>query len=29
MTYDDEFMVIYIDRRYGNAYYDRYRNNWV
>jgi hypothetical protein len=25
----DEIVVIYIDRKYGNAYYDRYRNNWV
>jgi hypothetical protein len=25
----DEFILIYIDRKYGNAYYDRYRNNWV
>jgi hypothetical protein len=25
----DEFAVIYVDRKYGNAYYDRYRNNWV
>jgi hypothetical protein len=26
---DDEFLVIYIDRKYGNAYYDRYRNYWI
>jgi hypothetical protein len=26
---DDEFMVIYVDRKYGNAYYDRYRNNRI
>ena len=26
---DDEFVVIYVDRKYGNAYYDRYGNNWV
>jgi hypothetical protein len=26
---DDEFVVIYVDRKYGNAYYDRYRNNWI
>jgi hypothetical protein len=26
---DDEIMIIYIDRKYGNAYYDRYRNNWM
>jgi hypothetical protein len=25
----DEFAVIYVDRKYGNAYYDRYRNNWI
>lgn len=25
----DEFIVIYVDRKYGNAYYDRYRNNWI
>ncbi len=28
MTAED-FMVIYVDRKYGNAYYDRYRNNWI
>jgi hypothetical protein len=22
-------VVIYVDRKYGNAYYDRYRNNWI
>jgi hypothetical protein len=21
--------VIYVDRKYGNAYYDKYRNNWI
>lgn len=26
---DDEFVVIYVDRKHGNAYYDRYRNNWI
>jgi hypothetical protein len=26
---DDEFVVIYVDRMHGNAYYDRYRNNWI
>jgi hypothetical protein len=26
---DDEFVLIYVDRKYGNAYYDRYRNNWI
>ncbi len=26
---DDEIVVIYVDRKYGNAYYDRYRNNWI
>jgi len=26
---DEDFMVIYVDRKYGNAYYDRYRNNWI
>ncbi len=26
---EDEFVVIYIDRKYGNAYYDRYRHNWI
>jgi hypothetical protein len=26
---DDEFMVVYVDRKYGYAYYDRYRNNWI
>ena len=26
---DDEFVVIYIDRKHGNAYFDRYRNNWI
>jgi hypothetical protein len=26
---DDEFMVVYVDRKYGKAYYDRYRNNWI
>ena len=26
---DEEFLVIYVDRKYGNAYYDRYRNNWI
>jgi hypothetical protein len=26
---DDEFMVVYVDRKNGNAYYDRYRNNWI
>jgi hypothetical protein len=25
----DEIVMIYIDRKYGNAYYDRYRNDWV
>jgi hypothetical protein len=25
----DEFVVIYVDRKHGNAYYDRYRNNWI
>jgi hypothetical protein len=25
----DEIVVIYIDRKYGNAYYDRYRINWI
>jgi len=25
----DEIVVIYIDRKYGNAYYDRYRSNWI
>jgi hypothetical protein len=25
----DEIVVIYVDRKYGNAYYDRYRNNWI
>ena len=25
----DEFVVIYVDRKYGNAYYDRYRDNWI
>ena len=29
MTDDDEFVVIYVDRKHGNAYYDRYRNNWI
>jgi len=29
MSTIDEFLLIYIDRKYGNAYYDRYRNNWV
>ncbi len=29
MAEDDEFMVIYIDRKCGNAYYDKYRNNWI
>ena len=28
MVYD-EFIMIYVDRKYGNAYYDRYRNNRV
>jgi hypothetical protein len=22
-------VVIYVDRKHGNAYYDRYRNNWI
>jgi hypothetical protein len=22
-------VVIYVDRKYGNAYYDRYRNDWI
>jgi hypothetical protein len=22
-------VVIYVDRKYGIAYYDRYRNNWI
>jgi hypothetical protein len=26
---DDEFVLIYVDRKHGNAYYDRYRNNWI
>jgi hypothetical protein len=26
---DNEFVVIFVDRRYGNAYYDRYRYNWI
>jgi hypothetical protein len=25
----DEFVVIYVDRKHGNGYYDRYRNNWI
>ena len=25
----NEFLLIYVDRKYGNAYYDRYRNNRV
>ena len=25
----DEIVVIYIDRKYGNAYYDRYRSDWI
>jgi hypothetical protein len=29
MTDDEEFAVIYVDRKHGNAYYDRYRNNWI
>ncbi len=26
---DDDLVVICVDRKYGNAYYDRYRNNWI
>ena len=26
---DDKFVVVYVDRKHGNAYYDRYRNNWI
>ena len=26
---ENGFLVIYVDRKYGNVYYDRYRNNGV
>jgi len=26
---DDKFVVVYVDRKHGNAYYDIYRNNWI
>ena len=26
---DDEIVMVYVDRKHANAYYDRYRNNWI